>query len=78
MSADDDIKRRGLDQLEVVARGVRRNQALVDEVIRDLRQSKHATWAEIGAALGVSRQAAWRKYRGVDDADQLQADRPAQ
>lgn len=26
----------------------------------------HASWAEIGKALGVTRQAAWEKYKGLD------------
>jgi biotin operon repressor len=39
----------------------------IRELVTELRK-KGESWATIGKALGVSRQAAWRKYRTVDDA----------
>ncbi|HET6910627.1 MAG TPA: hypothetical protein VFH54_14930 [Mycobacteriales bacterium] len=33
--------------------------------VRQLR-SRGVTWAEIGAALGVTRQAAWDRYSGEE------------
>ena len=35
------------------------------ELIRDLR-AEGVSWTRIGKALGVSRQAAWRKYQEVE------------
>lgn len=38
----------------------------VREAVRAARKA-HASWAQIGRALGISRQAAWEKYKDLDD-----------
>jgi hypothetical protein len=38
------------------------------EAIRLMRDEEGASWADVAAVLGVTRQAAWRKYgQGLDD-----------
>lgn len=55
--ADDDL----LASLVAAEDGVRRVQDSVGEQIRVLRGRK-LSWARIGEALGVSRQAAWERF----------------
>jgi hypothetical protein len=44
----------------------------VDEFLRDwvqLLRSRKISWAEIGKVMGISRQAAWERFREVVDGD---------
>ena len=41
---------------------LRRVETAVSRWVETYRKTGH-TWSEIGSALGVSRQAAWRKYK---------------
>jgi hypothetical protein len=55
-----------LAELAETATAVKVNQESVTKMVRGLR-ADGASWQDIGGALKVSRQAAWRKYRHVDD-----------
>ena len=46
--------RPALDQVEASSQGVRR--------LVDLLRARRVSWARIGAALGMSRQAAWERF----------------
>lgn len=49
---------------EIITHGADRREALLNEVLGEPMTVKKTTWKEIGDALGVSAQAANRKYRG--------------
>ncbi len=53
-----------LTTLSAKATLIRNEQDAVIKLIKHLR-SKEVSWTEIGEALGVSRQAAWRKYHEI-------------
>jgi biotin operon repressor len=57
-----------LRNLTNVAISARTSREEIRSLVRELKHDG-ASWQDIGLALGVSRQAAWRKYRNlVDDA----------
>lgn len=63
---------RSLERLSVFAdRRSSLNQAIDDLVLAlrspDMDGRCAASWQEVADALGVTRQAAWRMYRAVDD-----------
>ena len=44
----------------------------VDEFLRDwvqLLRARKISWAEIGKVMGISRQAAWERFREVSDSN---------
>lgn len=45
------------------AKAIHRAEQAVAEHVRVLR-SRQVSWARIGAALGISRQAAWERFSG--------------
>lgn len=51
-----------LDRIAETTRALREVQDAKRRLVRRLREDG-TTWQEIADALGVSRQAAWRKYR---------------
>jgi DNA-binding Lrp family transcriptional regulator len=55
-----------IDALAVQARRAEKEAAKVPERVKDARKAD-ASWTEIGNALGVSRQAAWERYRKLDE-----------
>lgn len=50
-----------LATLKLITKSSEQNAAFAQEWI-DLLRERRASWAEIGKALGVSRQSAWEKY----------------
>lgn len=50
--------------LPELASDIERGEDRLQECVRELR-GRRATWREIGAALGVSRQAAWERFHRV-------------
>lgn len=50
-----------LATLSLITKAAEQNAAFAQEWI-DMLREKRASWAEIGKALGVSRQSAWEKY----------------
>ena len=57
-----------LAALEHIHSSARREASKVTPAIRAARKAG-ASWTEIGLRIGISRQAAWEKYHGVDDDD---------
>lgn len=57
-----------LATLTLIMRSAEQNNDFAQEWVEMLRE-KRASWAEIGKALGVSRQSAWEKYahRSTDE-----------
>lgn len=51
-----------LDRIAETTRALREVQDAKRQLVKRLREDG-TTWQEIADALGVSRQAAWRKYR---------------
>ena len=47
-------------------------KAATDTIIRRLRWTHGATWQQIGEQVGISRQAAWERWRHTD-LDQIDA-----
>ena len=60
----DDLHVADTDALRAIAELVDQRHHVDTEVIRAVRsaRSAHRSWSEIGAMLGVSKQAAQRKY----------------
>lgn len=58
-----------LARLERKATRVRADNKEIVGIVKALHRLNQS-WTVIGKALGVSRQAAWRKYRGVTEDDQ--------
>ena len=50
-----------LATLTLIMKSAEQNTSFAQEWVEMLRE-KRASWAEIGQALGVSRQSAWEKY----------------
>lgn len=50
-----------LGVLTGLTKGTQRIDAYVDEVVTVARANRY-TWAEIGGALGVTRQSAWERF----------------
>lgn len=53
---------------EIARTGVQVDRFLVEWV--ELARSRKLSWAEIGRALGVSRQAAWERFSGTESQGQ--------
>ena len=51
-----------LGALRGITRGMQGVEATVPEVVALARENR-CTWAEIGDALGVTRQSAWERFR---------------
>jgi ATP-dependent Clp protease ATP-binding subunit ClpX len=62
-SLESEMLTDGIAGAERVRREVSAQQQLVVDILRERKVS----WADIGAALGVSRQAVWRRF-GASDA----------
>jgi hypothetical protein len=62
--AADDLKVIDTSVLQTIGQLAEQRAALDDEVAEAVRRARAAnrTWSEIGAMLGVSKQAAQRKY----------------
>lgn len=61
------MKRNGrLAALERTVKRIQSETARIPNLVEQVRR-EGASWTEIGLALGVSKQAAWRKYRDVND-----------
>jgi len=58
-----------LDELRTVDKQLHRLDGDRDTMIRVARRSG-ATWAQIGEALGTTKQAAWERFRSLDDRDE--------
>jgi hypothetical protein len=58
------------EKLTKLSRKAHQKQSVSSEILElvtELRRADPpASWAKIGGALGVSAQAAWRKYRNVN------------
>lgn len=50
-----------LSTLTLIMKAAEQNTSFAQEWV-DMLREKRASWAEIGKALGVSRQSAWEKY----------------
>jgi ATP-dependent Clp protease ATP-binding subunit ClpX len=50
-----------LSTLTLIIQSAQQNTSFAQEWV-DMLREKRASWAEIGKALGVSRQSAWEKY----------------
>ncbi|MEY2571639.1 MAG: hypothetical protein QOE63_1989 [Acidimicrobiaceae bacterium] len=59
--SDDELVLRLSSAARATDEAERRLRAMVDEL-----RSRNVTWARIGEALGVSRQAAWERFSGED------------
>lgn len=58
-----------LEMLPVLSRSVAQGHALLTMWVEVLRNRK-ISWAQIGSALGVSRQAAWERFaRSMSDSE---------
>lgn len=61
------MKRNGrLAALERTVKRIQSETARIPNLVEQVRR-EGASWTEIGLALGVSKQAAWRKYRDLND-----------
>ena len=59
-----------LDTLPLLARSVAQGHSLLTMWVEVLRNRK-ISWAQIGSALGVTRQAAWERFaRSMSDAEE--------
>ena len=54
-----------LDQLRLSGQQMRFAERHVHRAVTELRQ-RGLTWAQIGGALGISRQSAWERFSGED------------
>ena len=61
-----DEKLASLDALELCVQRVTKRLAEMPDKVKAARKSG-ASWTAIGKVLGVSRQAAWERYRHIDD-----------
>lgn len=59
---------RPVDQLADLHAAGRQIDAWITELVADARQAG-SSWADIGAALGVTRQAAWQAYHDQADTE---------
>lgn len=61
----DDLRRADTDSLRLIAELAQQRQQLDVELAESVRAARAAdrSWSEIGAMLGVSKQAAQRKFR---------------
>jgi ATP-dependent Clp protease ATP-binding subunit ClpX len=48
------------------AEGVRRTVSEQQQLVVDILRERNVSWADIGSALGVSRQAVWRRFGAAD------------
>jgi hypothetical protein len=55
-----------LTTLTLITRSAEQNNSFAEEWI-DMLRERRASWAEIGKALGVSRQSAWEKHAHRSD-----------
>lgn len=62
-----------LDVLRVIGTYRRYLDAIEEHAVRAARRTG-TTWEDIGAALGVSRQAAWQRLRQAEEAVRAAAD----
>ena len=53
-----------LAKLPLIVRSAEQNQAFVNDWVALIR-ARRISWAQIGAALGVSRQAVWERFAGA-------------
>lgn len=60
--ADDDLI---LDQLRLAGQQMRLKERHVYGAVSELRQ-RGMSWAQIGGALGISRQSAWERFSGEE------------
>ena len=61
LKVSGDVHENPLGVLKGLASASRSIEAKVTETVREARRQRF-TWEEIGAALGVSRQAAWERF----------------
>lgn len=61
-----------LAELRTVDRALHRLDGDRDSMIRAARRSG-ATWAQIGEALGTTKQAAWERFRRLDPVEEVSA-----
>lgn len=66
----DELRDAGTGALRAIAELVEQRDALDDELTEVVRTARraHRSWSEIGAMLGVSKQAAQRKYASITKA----------
>lgn len=59
-----DLKQADTEALRVIAELAERREVVEEELVEAVRSARQArrSWSEIGAMLGVSKQAAQRKY----------------
>jgi len=62
-----DLRRADTDSLRQIAELAQQREQLEVELAESVRAARaaHKSWSEIGAMLGVSKQAAQRKYRAT-------------
>ena len=71
-------ERRPLEGVSRLCRESIRIEKALTEVVLSARRQGHS-WTEIGRALGVTRQAAWRRFAGAVFAERFRnVDSPAQ
>ena len=56
---------RPIDDLKVACGAAGAVDKLIRQTVRDARE-QGCTWAEIGRALGMSKQSAWERFSGED------------
>ncbi len=66
----DELRDADTGALRAIAELVEQRDALDDELTEAVRTARraHRSWSEIGAMLGVSKQAAQRKYASITKA----------
>ena len=66
----EDLSTADTESLRVIAELAERRDAIDDELLEAVRAARRSnrSWSEIGAMLGVSKQAAQRKYGPLDAA----------
>lgn len=61
LKVSGDVKENPLAALKGLAHASRSIESKLTEAVREARRQRF-TWEEIGAALGITRQAAWERF----------------